>query len=446
MTNKKFDATFEGFLANIALTNTQATKLDSKVAEMYGFFYSAYGDDVNIYLQGSYATGTTVKPLTENQGGPGDYDVDIVIERREWNGAMDALVDIEELFSTDSDYADLLSTDKKESCVRLEFGVDASTGVGFHVDVVPILDESGVKKVARRTDNIWEESDSEALIRWTNDFFAVNPYAKAILLSLKRLRDVGDYTIQLTSIIMLSLMKTHYANKGSYFDDLVNLLGKINDEFAKGLDNISINNPINNAESLLKKWKKNPDDFEALKQYLSTAYDTLLVGLAEESTFNLREVLSTDFPSEIIDENVDSLRSEGLKIDLSGKLKNGSYIVADAPHAVRTEDPFELLFFERSKAIKFTATEYDSGKQILWQVNNARGSWDKRGNYFEAMSSGGSPGSSLDPAVNEETEQHLGRHWIRYVAVDGSTVYVISRPFRVNVMSSSVGSKPTIRM
>lgn len=445
MTNEKFDSSFELFLANIALTNTQADKLDAKVAEMLGFFYSAYSDDINIHLQGSYATGTTVKPLTENQGGPGDYDVDIVIERRGWDGAEDALIEIEELFLTDDDYKAFVSSKKKESCVRLEFGVDASTGVGFHVDVVPILDESGVKKVARRTEDIWEESDSEALIKWTNEFFATNPYAKAILLALKRLRDVGDYTIELTSIIMLSLMKDYYVDTGSYFDDLIQLLESINGQFSKGLGAISINNPINSSESLLKKWKKTPSDFEGLRKYLTLAYDTILEGLSTESTFNLREALSTDFPSEFVDENVDSLRSVGMRLDLSGKLKLGPYINAYAPHSTPSKNPFEILFFERSKFIKFTATQYNQDEQILWQVNNAHGGWDKRGNFFEAMSQGGGPGSSLDPAVNEETEQHLGRHWIRYVAFNGDIVRVISRPFYVRVMSTSSSAAPTIR-
>ena len=445
MTNKKLDASFEIFLANIALTNTQADKLDAKVAEMLGFFYSAYGDDVNIYLQGSYATGSTVKPLTENQGGPGDYDVDIVIERHGWDGAENSLVEIEELFLTDDDYKSYVSKNKKESCIRLEFGIDPSTGVGFHVDVVPILNELGIKKVARRTDDIWEESDSEALIKWTNGFFLLNPYAKAILLSLKRLRDVGDYTIELTSIIMLSLMKDYYVDKGSYFDDLLHLLGAINSLFSKGLNNISINNPINSDESLLKKWKKTPSDFEGLKNYLSLAYDTILDGLSTSSTFNLQEALSNDFPSQFEDENVDSLRSLDIQIELSGKLKFNSYISALAPHSTPSKNPFEILFFERSKYIKFTATEYERGQQILWQVNNAHGGWDKRGNFFDAMAMGGGPGTSLDPAINEETEQHLGRHWIRYIAIDDDVACVISRPFYIRVMSTSSSGAPTIR-
>lgn len=443
MTNKRYDATFEIFLANIALTNTQANNLDAKVAEMLGFFYSAY-DDVNIYLQGSYATGTTVKPLTENQGGPGEYDVDIVIERTGWTGAEDALVDLEELFLSDDDYKDLIASDKKESCVRLEFGVDPNTGVGLHVDVVPILNVSGVKKVARRTDDIWEESDSESLINWTNGFFAKNEFAKATLLALKRLRDVGDYTIELTSIVMLSLMKDYYVDTGSYFDDLIGLLDKINTVFSRGLDDIEVNNPINSAESLLKKWKKNPNDFVNLRNYLKLASDTLIDGLAVESTTGLREVLSTDFPLNFQEENIESLRSEGVQIDLSGKLKYASYIKAYAPYSKPGQNMFEILFFERSKSIRFTATEFDPGQQIVWQVNNAHGGWDKRGNFFDAMASGGGPGSSLDPAVNEETEQHLGSHWIRYVAIQDKTARVISRPFTVRVMHSSASSAPSI--
>ncbi len=445
MNGRKFDSTTEIFLANISLTNTQANRLDAKVAELYGFFYSMLGDDTKIYMQGSYATGTVVKPLTMNQdGGPGDYDFDLVIERTDWTGAKSALEEIETLLYEDPDYKDALAKEQKPSCIRLEFGEDAHTKAAFHVDVVPILNQSGVKKVARRDSDKWEDSDSRALIDWTNSFFENHRFARATLLIFKRVRDVGGFTIEVPSIIILSLLNSFYKDQGSYLEDFKKFIEAINEEFSKGLDGFDITNPINPDESLLKKWKKNPSDFQAIQKYFVAVFNSLQNCMETEDTFEFQEIFSNDFPSGFFEENVHSIRKRGFNIDLSGKLSHDYLISAKAPDGKPGPTDHEIYFFERSKKIWFTAEKFTDESTIYWQVNNSNGDWPKRGEFFKAKAEGGESGSSPSEAINYENEQYLGRHWIRYIAVENNTAIVISKPFYIRVFKDNSSKAPIL--
>ena len=85
MDGKRFDTIFEDFIYKLLLTKTQKERIDNAITAAEREF----GDKDEVALQGSFATGTTVKPLSESMsqdGIAGEYDVVIAtksIEKRE---------------------------------------------------------------------------------------------------------------------------------------------------------------------------------------------------------------------------------------------------------------------------------------------------------------------------------------------------------------------------
>ena len=90
----EYDTLFEDYLTRIVLTREQADSIDSKLGDTLSLFLGYYEPDLEVYAQGSYAMGTTVRPLTRQQSPndeAGEYDVDVVLERNSWQSAVSAL-------------------------------------------------------------------------------------------------------------------------------------------------------------------------------------------------------------------------------------------------------------------------------------------------------------------------------------------------------------------
>ncbi len=82
MNGSKFDTIFEDFIKRLVLTKTQKNRIDTTLSTARTIF-----DDIDVRMQGSFATGTTTKPLTEHtskNGKAGEYDADIALLSRNW--------------------------------------------------------------------------------------------------------------------------------------------------------------------------------------------------------------------------------------------------------------------------------------------------------------------------------------------------------------------------
>jgi hypothetical protein len=435
------DATFEEYLANITLTETQATRIDRALTAISTIFLTYFEGDVEIYVQGSFATGTTVKPLTADQtDNPGEFDVDIVLERAEWGDAQSALSEVEDVLRAFDKYSDKLSGQQKESCIRLEYAPDQDTGVGFHVDIVPIKNIDGKREVALRTPNSWKLSDSKALIAWTQEFQEQQPYLTATIMALKRMRDVKNLTVELPSIVILALLENAYRQTDSYFEDLLGVLDGINASFSGGLAELAVQNPVNHREDIIGKWRDDPAIFEKVRKFINDSRINLSSALQPISEDDIREVMSDDFTSAILLPSVDSFRSEQLVLESNGDLKRGAIAPSSS---FGTKSRANLwTFFERSKPITFQAVGYRTGETLLWQVSNATGSESLRGDFFEARAQGRGPGTSANPAYNSENEQYPGTHWIRFIGYNASTrkVTTLGPKFYVSVRSGAGGN------
>lgn len=440
MDRRGFDTSFEQFLANIVLTESQANRIDDALTSISTLFLEEFEGDVEIYVQGSFATNTTVKPLTDAQSvhGPGEFDIDIVLEKKNWKDAVTALEIIEKTLLENTSYSSKVSSTKKQSCVRLEYAPNEATGVGFHVDIVPIIHEFGSRRVAIRNGNIWKISDSIKLIEWTKTKQGQLPYLTASILMLKRLRDMARLTEDITSIVLFSLLDECYAQQSTYADDLTDCIKKINNKLSVGIDNLNITNPVNKEEDLVGKWRSNPNIFYNVLKFFNTINEYIPVAIDDQATDVLRELISDDFPLEVLPEYVKSLRSIKITVAGADEIKKGK-IEATSRFGKKVSGNI-YIFFERNKPIKFVAKGTGIGENILWQVANDPRSESVRGGYFQARELDGGFGSSADPRINHENETYPGKHWIRFVSYDSDNhLSTLSNKFFVEVRVLSKG-------
>lgn len=435
MSLDRYDTVFEAYLLNIALTKQQATNIDTKLSETVALFLSTYEGDLDIYAQGSFAMGTMVRPLTEKQspsGNAGEYDIDIALERANWSGAQATLQSIRELLT--DEYGELVDQKLRESCERVHHDIDDDTGIDFHVDYVPIK-QLGGRNAARRSSDKWFSSDTKRLVEWFSEYSEAYTFLPGLILMLKRIRDFADLRDDIPSICITALACIYYEDKGSYADDLLNILEKIVAHLSVPYDQLSIKiDPIEDDLAI----KVSEISHAKLLSFFTRCAQELRVGLNNEDTSVLQRYLSSSFPGNLNDypEILEALRNRAIGIEFDGSLNitdinedhgKGSYV-----SRVRRK------FFGSGEKLIFRAGEHD--KQmfgIRWQVLNSDESPDgqRRGGLFHARGANGTEGSSSNEFINYETEQYNGEHWIKYYIYNKQTkrVVEIGRKFFVEV-------------
>jgi len=411
MNLSRYDTLFEEYLTNIILTRSQADSIDQMLIETLSLFATEYEGDVEIYSQGSYAMGTTVRPLTALQsrdGIAGEYDVDIVLERSVWIDAVSALKDVRNVLS--DKYSAKLDTKLRESCERVLHSTDADTEVAFHVDYVPIKSIQPTRYASRRSANKWFPSDTKKLIEWFQDTAEVNTFLPSLILIIKRMRDTVGLTSTLSSICITALVCNLYENKSSYADDLLNIINGIIRIFNVPHSLLSVTlEPLEDdlASRISEAQQKD------ILNFFVNARNVLAEGFAGVDTAKLRSVLSVSFPADINDfpAELEPLRQRGWGIETDGSLRITTIREHQSKGTVITRG--WRKFTGVGESLEFRANEYD--KQffgIRWQVLNAQGSPETRGDLFEAHGAGG--GKNSNEYINHETEQYGGKHWVKY--------------------------------
>ena len=145
--------------------------------------------------QGSYALGTLIKPVDDND----EYDADIQIVMNpnpKWQ-AKEYINEIHRTLKQNQNYADKLG--QKTRCVTIDYAGD------FHLDVVPRVTIGGRHYVCNRTDNGFEETDGTGYRDWFNEKNRITAgNLKRVVRLLKYLRDhKNNYTAK--SILLTTL-------------------------------------------------------------------------------------------------------------------------------------------------------------------------------------------------------------------------------------------------
>lgn len=247
-----------------------------------GFFKNI---DVDVYPQGSVASGTTTKPLTGSE-----FDLDIVVHIKSVysnfspNQIYNELVKVLE---NDERYKDKI--EKKKRCVRLKYAND------FHMDIMPgcikfLFVDNNIKVPDRELKN-WVDSNPKGFVEWflnraktltrptlleeyrqqlinlkaeaedlpNDEFYSKTPLQRAVQL-IKRYRDIyfeKNDTYATTSIVLTTLMGHFYGGENSIYETLENIVLRIRQSYQTSLLNkqkFKILNPVSADEDFTDKW------------------------------------------------------------------------------------------------------------------------------------------------------------------------------------------------
>lgn len=272
------------------------------------------GLDVDVYPQGSVASGTTVKPLSG-----AEFDLDIVVHIKSIYSRFtpnQIYTELVNLLENDGRYKD--KVEKKKRCVRLNYAND------FHMDIMP-----GCIKFVGGSDNIkvpdrelknWVDSNPKGFVEWflkrsipskqsllqefksrlfdlkaevadlpDNDFYNKTPLQRSVQL-IKRYRDIyfeNDDTYCTSSIVLTTLMGHFYGGENTIYDTLENTVQKIRLGYQNSIKNVErfkVFNPVNGSEEFTDKWsKKHYDNFFAFIDDFYRRWDSIKNGFQKSA-------------------------------------------------------------------------------------------------------------------------------------------------------------------
>ncbi|ORB85962.1 nucleotidyltransferase [Mycobacterium kansasii] len=437
---------FQEFLEGIELKQKQVDRIESARKSLSDVLKSSYGlTDNEVFVQGSYANGTAVRPV---EGG--EYDIDIVaVTADENDGATDAIRD---LYSSleNSRYKNMI--EERKPCVRVTY-VDDEIG-GFHVDVVPVrtsTNDSDAPYEAPRKGSGWHDTAPTEYTAWCasrgDDF-------RRTVRMFKRWRDEQQDVRKAVKSIVLQVLVSQYMPSGvaddadrvaTAFIDMNAALGDLDSP-------PDVFNPVLEAENLTARWSDT--DFANFKKELKEAAD-----IAVEATDADNLVEACEKWGEIFGDAFPVVASEVLNMCIADRShakppeSQGWVVNFDARYTVRVhaqevhgrrsktrsyQSGGHAIFASPFNSLRFKAiVTGPSGVEIWWRVTNtgehARLQSGLRGDFFKGKGLNGNP--NADQTVNFEKTSYTGSHIIEAFALVGGNVVAKSEPFVVNIFS-----------
>lgn len=245
---------------------------------------------LDVFVQGSYANKTAVKPPTSGR----EYDLDTVAIGFDSDATADAALErLEGILAKDGDYKKRI--EQRAPCVRLGYAGDDEGH--FHVDVVPAKHESvPVIQVPRRKEG-WHDSDPRSYTTWCLSQGA--QFSRAVRM-LKRWRDVQQSDRRkVKSIVLQVLIGQFYGGGSGDADTVVAVLAGIEGFLADFPATVpSVVNPVLPAEDLTARWPL--DDYRDFRREVTEAAalarDALAAQSEAESHRLWRQLFGLDFP------------------------------------------------------------------------------------------------------------------------------------------------------
>jgi hypothetical protein len=307
----KLDSAFNEFFDKIQLRALSEERIQSAWSHLHGYLTRAYGlPDAAVFLQGSYANDTAIRPADED----GEYDVDIVcVCAGDRVGPDAALAQLRDVLARDPYAKDQLEPDKPgRPCVRLRYAPEPE-GFGFHVDIVP------ARQLAARlvpvdwptSQVVWpverpplevpmrglESWRGTAPLEYTQYCFDKGEHVRRTVRELKRWRD--EHEAEIKSIVLQVLIAEHHPGPGlSDADAIAATLQAVDRRLDGNAAPPVIPNPVLPSENLADRWPAK--DFREFLVQLRDATDLAVRARAsvdeEESHELWVELLGDDFP------------------------------------------------------------------------------------------------------------------------------------------------------
>ena len=243
---------FQDFLRNqVNLNQRRLDRLNTSVRAVNSYLKDHLAGYQKMERQGSYALGTLIKPIDDND----EYDADIQIVinlNPEWQ-AKDYISEVRRTLKENQNYTDKLRL--KTRCVTIDYAGD------FHLDVVPRVTIGGRHYVCNRSDNGFEETDGTGYRDWFNEQNRITGgNLKRVVRLLKYLRDhKSNYTAK-------SILLTTLAGKtikpwddgaeelSTVADTLVTVLTRMDDYLQQHPYMPEIRNPVLATETFNRHW------------------------------------------------------------------------------------------------------------------------------------------------------------------------------------------------
>ena len=238
----------------VNLNQSRLDRLETSVSAVNDYLKGNLSGYQKMERQGSYALGTLIKPVDDNDEYDGyDADIQIVMNPNPSWGAKDYVLEINRTLACNKAYADKLRL--KTRCVTVDYASD------FHLDVVPRVTINGKHYVCNRIDNKFEETDGTGYRDWFNEKNRITGgNLKRVVRLLKHLRDhKNSFTAKSILLTTLAGNTIKSSDEGTtavstVADTLETVLSRMNDYLQQHPNMPEIKNPVLPAENFNRHW------------------------------------------------------------------------------------------------------------------------------------------------------------------------------------------------
>ncbi len=442
----KLNSSFSEFVEKISLGDKQHRRINTAIGGLTDYLSSYFGiNKSSIFLQGSYANGTSVKPL---EGG--EYDVDLVVLcAGSGQTALEALTVLENALLENGTYKNMVVTNpRKESCVRLQYA-DEEIG-GFHVDLVPARMSSteGFIEIPRRSDG-WALSNPLTYTEWCKN--QGENFLRTVKV-LKRWRDFNQNVNQaIKSVTLQVIASMSFLNDETDADNLTITLSGVAGMLEEHPDSPPpVPNPVMSEEDFAERWDT--------AHYKDFRREVIAAAAAAEAAFGeddetksallWRKLLGDDFPEakskSIVEAEVPHLADYSHRQPVPWPHQQSGYRVSiravkrmQAPRKGfrrQWEGPESSFasndIVEQNWNLYFTAqTDEPQPYTVHWQVVNT----GDHATRVSGLRGGFQVSNQGQGNTHKESSLYVGTHWIEAFVVVGGVWVARSGPFMVRI-------------
>lgn len=243
---------FAEFLRDeVNLNQSRLDRLETSVGAVNDYLKDNLPGYQTMDKQGSYALGTLIKPVDDND----EYDADIQIVMNpnpKWQ-AKDYVHAINKTLAGNKNYVEKLRL--KTRCVTVDYAGD------FHLDTVPRVTSGGKHYVCNRIDNKFEETDGTGYRDWFNEKNRITGgNLKRVVRLLKHLRDhKNSFTAKSILLTTLAGNTIKASDQGTaavstVADTLETVLSRMDSYLRQHPNMPQIKNPVLPTENFNRHW------------------------------------------------------------------------------------------------------------------------------------------------------------------------------------------------
>ena len=286
---------FSDFLReDVNLNQGRLDRLETAVGAVDAYLRDHLPGYQKMERQGSYALGTLIKPVDDND----EYDADIQIVMNpnpQWE-PKDYVLAINRTLANNKTYTDKLRL--KTRCVTVDYAGD------FHLDVVPRVTIKGKHCVCNRLENKFEETDGNGYRDWFNEKNRITKgNLKRVVRLLKHLRDhknsFSAKSILLTTLAGNTIRASDEGTEAvsTVADTLETVLSRMNNYLQQHPNMPEIKNPVLPTENFNRHWdqRRYANFRDRVQSYAATAKRAKAEPSAEKAVKVWQELFGDSF-------------------------------------------------------------------------------------------------------------------------------------------------------